>query len=73
MAAFGPGDPHDPHVRTALEVVRVATAIVLLVLIAWLVIDRNHGGVEYLALLLGALGAVLGLPLLAQYLKKGDQ
>ena len=71
MAAFGTGDPHEPKVRTALEVVRVAASVVLLVLIAWLVVDRGHGGFEYVVLLLGALGAVLGLPLLAQLMNRG--
>ena len=39
---------------------RVAASIVLLVLIASLVLDRVHGGFEYVLALLGALGAVMG-------------
>ena len=71
MSVFGPGDPHDPHVRTALEVMRVVAAGILLALIAWLAIDRQHGGYEYFLALLGALGAILGLPVLARLIKKG--
>lgn len=71
MAVFGPDDPRDPHVRTALEVMRVAASVVLLALVAWLVVDRQHGGYEYLLALLGALGAILGLPVLARLIRKG--
>lgn len=71
MADLGPNDLKDPKVRSALEWLRVATAIALIALIGWLVIDREHGGFEYVVLLIGSLGAVLGLPLLAQLIKKG--
>ena len=49
---------------------RVAASIVLLVLIASLVLDRANGGFEYVLALLGALGAVMGLPLLAKLMRK---
>ena len=69
MAAFGSGEPHDPHVRTALEVMRVISSGVLLALIAFIVVTK--GGIDYALLCAGVLGAVLGLPVLAQLLRKG--
>lgn len=68
MAASGPGEPSDPKVRTALEWMRVLSSAVLLVLVVWLVVVR--GGIDYALLIVGALGAVLGLPVLAQLLRK---
>lgn len=70
MAASAPGDPRDPHVRIALEWMRVAASAVILVLIAVLVFDRRSGGFEYVIALLGALGAILGLPVLARLIRK---
>lgn len=49
---------------------RVAASAVILVLIAVLVFDRRSGGFEYVIALLGALGAILGLPVLARLIRK---
>lgn len=70
MTAFDPGEPRDPRVRSALEWMRVAASVVILVLIGILTLDRAHGGFEYVIALLGALGAVMGLPLLAKFMRK---
>ena len=70
MTAFGAGDPGSPRVRSALEWMRVIASAVILVLIAVLTIDRRSGGFEYVLLLSGVLGALLGLPLLAKLMRK---
>lgn len=70
MTAFGAGDPGSPRVRTALEWMRVIASGTCLVLIAQLVLDRRSGGFEYVVLLCGVLGALLGLPLLAKLIRK---
>lgn len=70
MAAFGAGDPGSPRVRSALEWMRVVASGVCLVLIAILTLDRRSGGFEYVVLLVGVLGALLGLPILAKLMRK---
>lgn len=69
MTAFGGGDP-SPRVRSALEWMRVVASGVCIALIAHLTIDRRSGGFEYVLLLSGVLGALLGLPLLAKLMRK---
>lgn len=70
MTAFGAGDPGSPRVRSALEWMRVVASGVCLALIAILVLDRRSGGFEYVLLLSGVMGALLGLPLLAKLMRK---
>lgn len=70
MAAFGAGDPGSPRVRSALEWMRVVASGVCLVLIAILTLDRRSGGFEYVVLLVGVLGALLGLPILAKLMRR---
>lgn len=70
MTAFGGGEPGSPRVRSALEWMRVVASGVCLALIAILTIDRRSGGFEYVLLLSGVLGALLGLPLLAKLMRK---
>ena len=69
MTASGPGDP-SPRVRSALEWMRVIASAVCLALISVLVLDRRAGGFEYVLALLGAVGAFLGLPVLAKLIRK---
>lgn len=69
MAASAPGE-QDPRVRKALGALRVASAAVCLVLVAWLVLDRRNGGFEYMVALLSFVAGVLGLPHIAGLIRK---
>lgn len=68
--ATTPGDPRSPRVRSALEWMRVAAAGICLALVAVLTLDRRSGGFEYLLVLLGAVGAFLGLDVLARLIRR---
>jgi hypothetical protein len=70
MAALGPDDPKDPRVRAALGWLRVASVFVVLVLVPYLVFDREHGGFEYLLALMAFLAGLLGLQELATRFRK---
>lgn len=70
MAASGTGDPRSPRVASALEWMRVIASAICLGLIVVLVLDRRAGGFEYVLALLGAIGAFLGLPVLAKLIRK---
>lgn len=70
MAAFEPGEPRDPRVRTALEAMRVVAAGVLLVLIVHQVL--TDGPLERLVFLTGAFGVVIGVDVWSRMARRGS-
>jgi uncharacterized membrane protein len=70
MAAFSPGEPRSPRVRSALEAMRVIAAGVLLILIAQQVLV--DGSVERLVFLITALCVLLGIDALSKLPRRSE-
>jgi hypothetical protein len=70
MAAFSPGEPRSPRVRSALEAMRVISAMALLALIVQQVLV--DGSFERIVFLTTALCVLLGIDALSKLPRRSD-